>query len=67
VGLRTTLGVDLAELRSWAGAEVQRLELLFDGWRTRGLVWLDGDHLRPTDAGLLVADALAADVVDILL
>lgn len=67
VGLRTTIGVDLADLRSWARAELDLLRPLFVRWENRGLVTIDGQRVCPTEQGLLVADSLAADMVDVLL
>ncbi len=67
VGLRTTRGVDLSELGEWAAAELDLLEPLFQAWIESGLVTQAARGLVPTDLGLLVADTLAADVVDVLL
>jgi oxygen-independent coproporphyrinogen-3 oxidase len=61
LGLRTTEGVDLVRLGELLGGDVRqrnaaRLEQLVEA----GLVRLDGPSLKPTTAGLAVADGLAA-------
>ena len=65
--LRTTDGLDLGEFGSRYGQRVVRSNrALFHDWRSRGLVRLEGGEapgrLRPTLAGLAVADALAREV-----
>ena len=67
LGLRTVDGLDLAAFSSLYGEEPLRANRTrFREWERRGLVRLEGDfgsgRLRPTLAGLGLADALAREV-----
>ncbi len=64
LGLRTTDGVDLTKIRERHGIDLQAdnaetIEVFCESGHLR----LDGDHLRPTLAGLAVADTLARSFV----
>ena len=63
LALRTTAGLDLGAYRKRFGRDL--LEANGEGVRDavgRGLLTLDGSHIRPTADGLAVADRLAAEV-----
>jgi len=60
--LRMSEGVDVSEFGPFADALREKLAAYADsGWYER-----DGDRFRPTAAGLLVADGVAADLWDVL-
>jgi oxygen-independent coproporphyrinogen-3 oxidase len=59
LGLRTTDGVDLEALRDQFSVDLfEANRRLLDDLRTEGLVTVDGARVRPTVAGLAVADGL---------
>ena len=59
LGLRTREGVDLAALHRRFGIDLRALNgRLLDRWLRAGLLEADGAWLRPTRAGLAVADSL---------
>jgi oxygen-independent coproporphyrinogen-3 oxidase len=61
LGLRTTDGVDLEELRSRGGVDlVADNREVIERWCASGHLRVEGGRLRPTLRGLAVADALAA-------
>jgi oxygen-independent coproporphyrinogen-3 oxidase len=60
LGLRTTSGIDLAELEERFGiALLEPNQALLERCFTEGLLFQEGRHLRPTLDGLAVADGLA--------
>ena len=60
LGLRTTDGVDLTKIRDRHGIDLQADNAAtIDRLCALGHLRLDGDHLRPTLAGLAIADTLA--------
>jgi len=61
LGLRTTDGIDLEELRSRSGIDlVADNRDVIERWCASGHLRVDAGRLRPTLRGLAVADALAA-------
>ena len=64
VGLRRRDGVDRAAFLAVSGHEVDVLAgEAINRWVGRGLATDDGDRIRLTRAGLLVSDALWAEVL----
>ena len=64
LGLRTTDGVDLTEIRERYGIDLQANNVeTIDRFCASDHLRLDGDHLRPTLAGLATADTLARSFV----
>jgi oxygen-independent coproporphyrinogen-3 oxidase len=62
LGLRTSDGVPATWLERRAGTD-GRLRALLEAWRDRGLLALDGDRARLTEAGFLVSDALFVELL----
>lgn len=64
LGLRTAAGVDLPELRDrWGVDLLGDNEALLERWSEEGLVEIDGDRVRPTLAGMAVAEGLAGALI----
>jgi oxygen-independent coproporphyrinogen-3 oxidase len=63
MGLRLEAGIDLARVRAMSGID----RLVDDAAVTRlashGLIVRDGDHLRVTEAGMLLLDGILAEIV----
>ena len=60
LGLRTTDGVDLTKIHERCGIDLQADNVAtIDRLGASGHLRLDGDHLRPTLAGLAIADTIA--------
>ncbi|MFN0132565.1 MAG: radical SAM family heme chaperone HemW [Phycisphaerales bacterium] len=67
-GLRLAEGLDWTAVRARAPEvagphSLARLDRIADGYITRELALIDGDRLRLTDAGFLLADSVAADLM----
>lgn len=63
LGLRTADGVDLARIERQHGVDyATRNARRFEGWETDGLIHGEGGRVRPTVAGMAVADRLAAEL-----
>ena len=67
MGLRLREGVDLRHLAELTGLEA---EALIDGaaverLQRQGLVLLEGSSLRATAAGMLLLDAILAEIVNV--
>ena len=63
MGLRLTEGVDLARIAALAGGTAPVDRAAVARLQGHGLVVLEGDHLRVTDAGALLLDAILPEVV----
>jgi coproporphyrinogen III oxidase-like Fe-S oxidoreductase len=64
VGLRRRDGIDRGAFRNASGFDLDSLAgPVIDRWVASGLATDDGDRVRLTLAGLLVSDALWADVL----
>jgi oxygen-independent coproporphyrinogen-3 oxidase len=62
LGLRTSDGVPAAWLEARARDD-DRLRAQLDTWRDRGLLTLDRDRARLTEAGFLLSDALFVELL----
>ncbi|MEN6476258.1 MAG: radical SAM family heme chaperone HemW [Syntrophaceae bacterium] len=60
LGLRTSAGIDLEEIKSRFGRDLlQEKAQILEGYRRSGLIIIESGCIRPTRAGLAVADGLA--------
>ncbi len=66
-GLRMNAGVDLAQLaRDWPDLDLSPVRPWAQALADEGLAFLDGDHLRLTPGGRLLADRVGADALELL-
>jgi len=63
MGLRLTEGIDLARIAALAGGTAPVDRAAIARLRGHGLLALAGDHLRVTDAGALLLDAILPEIV----
>jgi oxygen-independent coproporphyrinogen III oxidase len=57
-GLRLTEGVSLKAFSARFGKDIQELYPQISGWVSEGLMEIQGDHLRLSRRGLLVANSI---------
>ncbi len=64
MGLRLTEGVDLAATARRLGVTPASMldDTRFDALVAQGLTWRDGDHIGVTERGMLLLDAILAEV-----
>lgn len=66
-GLRMNAGVDLGELRQRFGAGLEAVVApVLAGWVEEGLLIREGDRVRVTRQGRLVADALGSAILEVV-
>jgi coproporphyrinogen III oxidase-like Fe-S oxidoreductase len=63
MGLRLTEGVDLSRIAALAGGTAPLDTIAVARLEAQGLLALDGERLRVTEAGALLLDGILAEIV----